>query len=203
MKVLTVVTHPREESLTFAVADKFMQGLRDAGHEIEVLDLYRSGFNPVLKEEDEPDWQAEQQQFSWEVEKEMERLEKYEALAFIFPLWWWSVPAMLKGYIDRVWNYHFAYGNQRLKHHHVLWLSLAGAPIERFEKRKYDSMMNHYFNIGLADYCGIPSSQFELFYDTIKVKSGYTEHWFQRAYKLGYHFDRNDSSKKNVLDNER
>lgn len=56
MKVLTVVSHPRVHSLTFSVADRFTQGLIDAGHETEVLDLHRSGFNLVLREADEPDW---------------------------------------------------------------------------------------------------------------------------------------------------
>ncbi|WP_088105869.1 NAD(P)H oxidoreductase [Halalkalibacter urbisdiaboli] len=188
MKVLTVVTHPRTDSLTFEVSKQFIKGLRDAGHETEVLDLYRSGFNPVLWEADEPDWKAKLQRFSPEVEKEIKRMKMHDALAFIFPLWWWSMPAMLKGYIDRVWNYGFAYGPNKLKHQHVLWLSLAGAPIERFEKRKYDKMMTHYFNVGLADYCGIPNSKFELFYDTINVKPRYIDEWLNKAYNLGLNY---------------
>ncbi|GAB2566326.1 NAD(P)H oxidoreductase [Gracilibacillus alcaliphilus] len=188
MKVLTVITHPREDSLTFQVAGKFIEGLKQAGHEVETLDLYRSGFDPVLMEEDEPDWASSSQHFSTKVDIEMKRMENAEALAFIFPLWWWSMPAMMKGYIDRVWNYGFAYGPNKLQHQYVLWLSLAGAPIERFEKRKYDQMMDHYFNIGLADYCGIPHSQFELLYETIDVQPGYVENWMRKAYQLGLHY---------------
>ncbi|GAE29925.1 NAD(P)H oxidoreductase [Halalkalibacter hemicellulosilyticus] len=188
MKVLTVVTHPRSDSLTFEVAHSFIKGLKDAGHETEIFDLYRSGFDPVLREKDEPDWKATEQSYSPDVEAEMKKLNEYDALAFIFPLWWWSMPAMMKGYIDRVWNYGFAYGLGKLQHSHVLWLSLAGAPIERFEKRKYDHMITHYFNVGLADYCGIPHSTFELFYETVNVKSGYVETWLNRAYELGYHY---------------
>ncbi|SDJ19549.1 NAD(P)H oxidoreductase [Alteribacillus bidgolensis] len=188
MKILTVVTHPRENSLTFKVADHFVQGLKDAGHETEILDLYRSGFNPVLWEEDEPEWSADHQEYSPEVEMEMERMKRHDSLAFVFPLWWWSMPAMLKGYIDRVWNWGFAYGPGKLDHEKVLWLSLAGAPIERFEKRQYDNMMTRYFNVGLADYCGIQNSQFELFYETINVQPGYMEEWLTRAYNLGLHY---------------
>ncbi|WP_199620753.1 NAD(P)H oxidoreductase [Paenibacillus alkalitolerans] len=189
MNVLTVVSHPRTNSLTFAVADRFVQGLHDAGHETEVLDLHRSGFNPVLWEADEPDWSASEQQYSPEVEKEIERMKKHDALAFIFPLWWWSMPAMLKGYIDRVWNYGFAYGPNKLHHQHVLWLSLAGAPIERFTKRQYDNMINHYFNVGLADYCGIPNSKVELLYETVVgTEPGHIDRWMTRAYNLGLNY---------------
>lgn len=197
MKILTVVTHPRIHSLTFTVADRFIQGLNDAGHETEVLDLYRSGFNPVLWEADEPDWSANVQHYSPVVEKEIERMRRHDALAFIFPLWWWSMPAMLKGYIDRVWNYGFAYGPNKLEHQNVLWLSLAGAPIERFEKRKYDKMMTHYFNVGLADYCGIPNSTFEMLYETISPKDGYMEKWLNQAYDLGLDYAKSEHHVQN------
>lgn len=188
MNILTVVTHPRKESLTFAVAHRFIQGLQDAGHETEVLDLYRSGFDPVLIETDEPVWTAENQRFSPEVETEMERMKRHDALAFVFPLWWWNMPALLKGYIDRVWNYGFAYGSSRLPHQRVLWLTLAGAPIERFEKRRYDEMITYFFNVGLAEYCGIPHSDVELFYETIRGEPKHKARLLTRAYELGWHY---------------
>ncbi|PTX47244.1 flavodoxin-like protein [Melghirimyces profundicolus] len=115
----------------------------------------------------------------------MERMKKHDGLAFVFPLWWWSMPAMLKGYIDRVWNDGFAYGPNKLQHEHVLWISLAGAPIERFEKRRYNTMIDHYFNIGLADYCGIPNSKIKLLYETIDPRPGHVEKMLNQAYNLG------------------
>jgi len=188
MKVLTVVTHPRKDSLTFAVANKFIEGLLMAGHDVEVLDLYRNNFNPVLWEEDEPDWSVEDQKYSATVQREIERMHKHDALSFIFPLWWWSMPGMLKGYIDRVWNYGVAYGTKKLHHQYVLWLSLAGAPIERFKKRQYDNMINHYFNIALADYCGIPNSKVALIYKTINSSPDYVESILIEAHNLGLNY---------------
>ncbi|MFB5661108.1 NAD(P)H oxidoreductase [Alteribacillus sp. HJP-4] len=188
MKVLTIAAHPRKDSLTFSTLHRFVQGLKDAGHETEVLDLYRSGFDPVLREADEPNWTASNQHFSPEVEREIKRMNQHDALAFIFPLWWWSMPAIMKGYIDRVWNYGVAYGPNKLAHEHVLWISLAGAPVERFQKRKYDKMMEHYFNVGLADYVGIPSSKFELFYETIKGEPGNIDEILKRSYDLGLNY---------------
>jgi NAD(P)H dehydrogenase (quinone) len=147
MKILTVVSHPRVHSLTFSVAAKFTQGLADAGHESEVLDLHRSGFNPVLSEADEPDFSSSDRKiYSPEVETEIERMKKHDALAYIFPIWWHSFPAMLKGYIDRVWNNGFAYGPNKLHHRRVLWIGLASAPKEHYEKYQYDKMIDHHLN---------------------------------------------------------
>ncbi|WP_416148216.1 NAD(P)H oxidoreductase [Salipaludibacillus sp. HK11] len=188
MKVLTIVTHPRTDSLTHQVAKYFISGLKEAGHETDVIDLYRHDFNPILTEKDEPQWNSPHQHYSKAVHVEMERMKNYDGLAFVFPLWWWSMPAMMKGYIDRVWNYDFAYGPNKLHHEHVLWLSLAGAPIERFKKRKYDQMMEHYFNIGLAEYCGIKSSRFELLYETIRVTDNTAQILFDNAFKSGLHY---------------
>lgn len=190
MRVLTVVAHPRRTSVTFEVARRFVDGLHEAGHDATLLDLYRMDFDPVLREPDEPDWGARDQTFTPEVEREMDRFREHDALAFVFPLWWWSVPAILKGYIDRVWNYGFAYGGARLPHQHVLWLSLAGAPPHRFEKHGYDGMIEHYFNEGLAHYVGIPDSRVVLLYDTIRGEEGVAATWLATAYEEGRAFGR-------------
>ncbi|MDQ0061387.1 NAD(P)H oxidoreductase [Paenibacillus harenae] len=191
MKVLTVVAHPRINSLTFAAADRFAQGLKEAGHETEVLDLHRSGFDPVLWEADEPDWTGNHKRYSPEVETEIERMKKHDALAYIFPLWWYNMPAMLKGYIDRVWNNGFAYGSSKLHHQHVLWLSLAAASAGHLEKRGYDKMITHYLNVGLANYAGIPNSKVEFLYETLEDRPGHTEALLAQAYNLGLNFAKN------------
>ncbi|NEN84867.1 NAD(P)H oxidoreductase [Paenibacillus elgii] len=192
MKILTVVSHPRVNSLTFSVADRFLQGLADAGHETEMLDLHRSGFNPVLWEADEPDWSSDHKIYSPEVEAEIERMKKYDALAYIFPIWWFNLPAMLKGYIDRVWNNGFAYGSNKLHHKQVLWLGLAAAPKELFEKRQYDKMLSQHLNVGIANYCGISNSKVEILYDTLDSRPEIFENLLMRAYHLGLYYD-NDS----------
>ncbi|GAK42623.1 NAD(P)H oxidoreductase [Paenibacillus sp. TCA20] len=190
MRILSVVCHPRTSSLTFAVAERFVQGLKDAGHESEVLDLHRHGFNPVLGEADEPDWSDSRKIYSPEVEAEMERMRKHDALAYIFPIWWYSMPAMLKGYIDRVWNNGFAYGANQLHHRQVLWLGLAGAPPEHFEKRQYDKMLSQHLNVGIASYSGIPDSRVEILYDTLNENAEYRQGLLQQAYQLGLEYCR-------------
>lgn len=192
MKVLTVVSHPRQESLTNQIAHRFIEGLENAGHEAELLDLYREEFNPLIYTIDEPDHSRTSFEYSYVVHKEMERMNRSDALAFVFPVWWYNIPAMLKGYIDRVWNYNYAYGNSKLHHERSLWIGLAGGSQEHFAKRKYDTMMDHYLNVGLADYTGIPHSKVEILYDTLSEdaldpdkRDNFINQLLDRAYQLG------------------
>lgn len=59
MKVLIVAAHPRLDSLTLSITNQFAKGLREAGHEYEIVDLYRENFNPVMYTQDEPNWDNE------------------------------------------------------------------------------------------------------------------------------------------------
>lgn len=188
MKVLTVVSHPRKDSLTFKAAARFVQGLAEAGHEYELLDLHGIGFDPVLRGVDEPDWTAGEQTFSPEVEREINRMKKHDALAIIFPLWWWHLPAMLKGYIDRVWNNGFAYGSNQLPHQHVLWMGLAGVSKEQMDKRNYGETITHLLNVGIADYCGISNSKVEFLYETLDSTPEHYERLLNQAHRLGLNY---------------
>jgi len=189
MRVLIVVSHPRVNSLTFAVTAKFTQGLIDAGHDTEVLDLHRNGFNPVLWEADEPDWSSDEKLYSPEVQSEMERMKNHDALAFIFPVWWYSLPAMLKGYIDRVWNNGFAYGSRKLHHKQVLWLGLVADSKEHMIKRQYEQMMNLHLNDAIAGYCGISASRVEFLYHTLDANPEIHENILSQAYQLGLYYE--------------
>ncbi|MBD0378831.1 NAD(P)H oxidoreductase [Paenibacillus sedimenti] len=188
MNVLIVASHPRTNSFTFAVADRFAQGLQDAGHRAELLDLYSIGFDPALREADEPVFSSTRKMYSPEVEAEIARMMKHEALAYVFPIWWYNMPAMLKGYIDRVWNDGIAYGSGKLHHERVLWLGLAGASREHFEKRHYDDMLKRQLNVGMASYAGIPVSKVEILYNTLDARPGLHERLLAQAYDLGFRY---------------
>ncbi|ALS27891.1 NAD(P)H dehydrogenase [Paenibacillus sp. 32O-W] len=192
MKVLTIVSHPRRNSLTFSVAERFVQGLADAGHEAEIADLYGEEFDPLVFEKDEPDWDNPQKSYSARVQAEMARLKRNEGLAFIFPLWWYSLPAITKGYIDRTWNYGFAYGGTKLPHKKVLWIPLVGETEESLRKRNFDTMISHYLNVGLAGYTGISQSEVAFLYNTLAEDmesedeiGRHYDNLLQRAYTLG------------------
>ncbi|MFJ7996400.1 NAD(P)H oxidoreductase [Streptomyces sp. NPDC096310] len=165
--IQVIWAHPRSDSLTAAIADDMIKELRGLGRDVEVIDVYRSGFDPVLHEADEPDLENLDKQYTPEVMEAAARTAGAAAVIFVFPVWWYSMPAALKGYIDRVWNYGIFYGGgRRTGLPAVRWVGLAGDTEAKYTKREYDSMMAHHLNQGIAGYCGVSDSRLELLYDT-------------------------------------
>lgn len=195
MSVLIVVSHPRQDSLTFQVARRFAEGLSQAGHDYEILDLHGIGFDPVLQGREELNMTAgeQEQPYSPELEREMERLRQHDGLAFVFPLWWWHLPAMLKGYIDRVLNNRVAYGTSNLHDYRALWLALAGVSEEQVKKRNYDEATTRLLNVGIADYCGITDSKVEFFYETLDSPPAHYEALLEQAYQAGLHYGKGEN----------
>lgn len=103
MKHLIVVAHPNATSFTHALADAYSDELVKMGHECDYRDLYALGFNPVLQPS-ELNAQA-----LADAQREQEHVKEADATAFFYPLWWASMPAILKGYIDRVFTHGVAY----------------------------------------------------------------------------------------------
>jgi len=171
MKTLLVVAHPRQNSLTAGVADIFAAGLQKNGHTIERANLIQEGFDPVLREEDEPDWNNPRKQYSPEVRREMERINRNDATVMIFPVYWWSVPGVLKGWIDRVWNNGWAYGDATFPQRRVWMIGIAGNAANGYTERGYDSAMSSQLDTGVLDYCGVQERRLELLYGSIEGQS--------------------------------
>lgn len=96
---------------------------------------------------------------SAEVQKEFRRINRNEAVVMVFPVWWWSMPAMLKGWIDRVWNYGLTYGPAKHNIQKGLMIGLTGATIKDLQKRDYDTALNTTLDTGILDFNHIPSTQ--------------------------------------------
>lgn len=123
MKVLIVHVHPEATSFCAALKDAAISTISACGHEAIVSDLYGENFNPVagrhdfttVHDADRFHYQSEQLHaarsgaFAPDIAREQSRIEQADAILFIFPLWWGGPPAMLKGWIDRVLAYGFAY----------------------------------------------------------------------------------------------
>lgn len=125
VKVLIVYAHPEPTSFAAALKDAAVKALTARGHQVEVSDLYAEGFNPVAGRHDfestsDParfHYQSEQLHasqsdgFAADLAREQERLMRADLLVFIFPLWWGGLPAIVKGWFDRVCAYGVAYAD--------------------------------------------------------------------------------------------
>lgn len=107
MHVLTLLDHPNPNSFSSAVARKFCAGAESVGHSTELVDLHAENFDPRWSMADvEGDTSG---QVPAEIRAEQDRISRADAIGFIFPLFWWGMPAMTKGWVDRVWSWGWAY----------------------------------------------------------------------------------------------
>ncbi|MFW2405690.1 MAG: NAD(P)H-dependent oxidoreductase [Gammaproteobacteria bacterium] len=123
MNILIVYAHPEPQSFAGALRETAMNTLTDAGHTVVVSDLYAEGFNPAAGPDDftsranseifelgaEQEHAARKGCFAADIQGEIDRLFAADLLIMQFPMWWYSVPAIMKGWIDRVFAYGVTY----------------------------------------------------------------------------------------------
>lgn len=149
MKVLIVYCHPSKDSFTYDVYKSFERGLRDAGHEILISDLYDMNFKTDITEEEylrETYYRFEGIK-SKDVLDEQTKIQSSDAIVFIYPVFWTEAPAKLVGWFDRIWTTGFAYSpNPTMKIlDKVLCLVCAGKSMESLvetgEKNAMETVM--------------------------------------------------------------
>jgi NAD(P)H dehydrogenase (quinone) len=127
-KALVVLAHPERRSFNGAMADVAVETLREQGYDVAFSDLYRMGFDPVsdqrnfataknadyFKQQVEEDHATETGGFAPEVEAEIAKMESADLMIWQFPLWWFSLPGVLKGWVDKVFAFNRIYGRGRL-----------------------------------------------------------------------------------------
>jgi NAD(P)H dehydrogenase (quinone) len=158
MKVFVVYWHPEPHSFNAAMFRTACEMLAGAGHEVKTSDLHDMHFDPVSSRNNftsvkDPDYlklQLEEMHatgikgFSSEIEAEMEKLEWCELMICQFPLWWFGLPAVLKGWVDRVFAMGRIYGGERIYETGVFrgkraLLSLTtGGPEEAYRKGAFN-----------------------------------------------------------------
>lgn len=127
MKIFIVHAHPEPKSFCSAMKDTAVETFQSLGHEVQVSDLHQMNWNPVASSNDfevrsQPDYlvYALEQRESYksgkispDIQAEIDKLKWCDVLIFNFPMYWFSVPAILKGWIDRVFVSGFCYGGKR------------------------------------------------------------------------------------------
>lgn len=128
MKVFIVYAHPEPRSFNHAMFTTAVDAFTDAGAEVKVSELYEMAFDPVssrrnFRTVNDPDYlklqleemhASEARGFAAEIEAEMQKLEWCDLMLWQFPLWWFGLPAVLKGWVDRVFAMGRVYGGGRI-----------------------------------------------------------------------------------------
>jgi NAD(P)H dehydrogenase (quinone) len=246
MKVLTVYAHHNPRSFCHAILERFGEGLRDAGHENDVVDLHAIRFDPVFGDRDTPDWVDDSVPDDvlthWQVKKSLlagagnplrrlmvrrwigqrsdrelvrrvhalgpprdvaeqqARVARADALAFVAPVYFVGFPAILKGWIERVFSLGFAFGMTA-----DAWRGdLAGrVPLLRHEKAlimqttiwdeaSYDAGLKAAMKLLIDEYAlrypGIKRVEHEFFHAVNGADEATRRAYLDRAHQLGREF---------------
>lgn len=155
-----IIAHPRARSFSGAMADAFARGVGQAGGQVVIRDLYRMGFDPCLHAGEMPDHSGFKPR--QDVLEERRVLADVDLFAFFYPLWYNAPPAMLKGYVDRVFGMGFAYspvthgGNQPLlAGRKLISFTTSGAPQSWVERTGAWAAMQKHFDEHFAAVTGL------------------------------------------------
>lgn len=118
MHVYIIYAHPSKKSFTWEVLNSFKRGLEKAGHTYELADLYEMEFQTDmdLSQYERETGMNPDAPVPEDVKEEQERIDKADALVFVYPVWWSDCPAKLKGWFDRVLSYGYAYAYENGAH---------------------------------------------------------------------------------------
>lgn len=159
MKHLVVYAHPNPESLNHSILETAVHALKKNGHEVVVRDLYALDFQPVLKPEDTAAMKAGNTPN--DIKTEQEFITDADVITFIYPIWWTGLPAILKGYVDRVFAFGFAYSAgeegiiKLLKGKKGFIINTHGTPNEVYDKVGMTAGLKVTSDIGIFDFTGI------------------------------------------------
>jgi NAD(P)H dehydrogenase (quinone) len=118
MRALVVYCHPSPKSFNAAIRDTVLEALKENGHEARLIDLYERGFNPVMSESDLRGYNDQTTNLI-AFRDQADDLLWAETVIFIYPTWWFNVPAMLKGWLERVLVPGFAFDMPTAKRDHL------------------------------------------------------------------------------------
>ena len=159
MKTAIIVAHPGETSFTKAMAQAYKEAVLERGNMVVIRDLYEMRFDPCLRECEIP-WSAEFKP-SPDVLDERAVLSGTEVFAMFYPLWLNAPPAILKGYMERVFGMGFAYARGRggneplLTGRRLFCVSSSGAPMDWVAKTGAWNAMRTLFDAHFAAVCGL------------------------------------------------
>ena len=172
MHALLVVSHPEPTSLTHGVAAQVAEGVSLSGNSFEIADLAAEAFDPRFTAADLAVHRSKAPPPA-DVVAEQARIDRADALVLVYPVYWWSMPGLLKGWIDRVfsngWAFDFSLDAglvKKLRDLRVHLVGLAGSDARTYERHGYFGAMRTQIDHGIFDYCGARVVTSELLHDS-------------------------------------
>lgn len=184
-RVLIINGHPDEKSFNFALSEEYAKGALDGGAKVEVINVKDLDFNPNLefgyrKSMDlEPD-----------IEKSIEKIKWANHLVFIHPVWWGSFPAILKGFIDRVFlpkvafDYKDGVIEKLLKYKSARIIATMDQPGWYYKSINSEPSTKQLKNTTLK-FCGVSPVKVSYFGIIITSTKEKREKWLKSAFNLG------------------
>lgn len=188
---LIVTAHPIETSLSHTLAQRIAGKLQEQGTQVEIADLHAEGFSPAMIRADLDLYHGDASALPDDVLREQQRVERADMLIFVFPFYWWSVPALLKGWFDRVLTVNWAYkvgeegrivGN--LRDVPVRLVATAGSDIAGFDKHGYSAAIQSQIVEGVFGFCGLKNVTLDILYEADSASPQQVDDFLQSFNKL-------------------
>ena len=160
-----ILCHPDTNSFNAAVARRYCEAVQETGQTAILRDLYRMGFDPVLQSDERP--QSDDIVLAADVAAEIDEIRSADVFVLVYPIWFGTPPAMLKGYVERVFGAGFDHRSMRDHHRHsfmadkhLLSLSSSGNSIQWLEgqgawlslKNVFDTYLATAFSMGSTEH---------------------------------------------------
>jgi len=190
MKYLIVYAHPDPGSFNRALLGAVERRLDETGETYDVRDLYALGFNPVLALEELASGGVADAH--GDASRERELVAGADALIFIYPVWWFAMPAIKKGYIDRVFSegFAFTFDGGRFKGllggKKVYIINTTGSPREILERMGYMDAMRTMTDAGIFEFCGMEVAAHRYFFAVPETGEAARLIMLEEVTKLGF-----------------
>lgn len=161
MHLLILYAHPGTHTFSHQIVQTTLEEARNNGHETRIRDLYTLQFDPVLQLTDLS--AARAGNLDSLIQAEQDNIRWADVIIFVYPVWWGGMPAMLKGYIDRVFLSGFAYEFRDGLHHALLRdkkalvFATQGTSLEEYHQNGMTEAMIRINDTGIFDFCGLHS----------------------------------------------
>lgn len=158
MKHLIIYAHPNETSINSRLKETIVAAIKNNGHEVVLRDLYALQFDPILSLTDMQGQRAGKVDAA--ISEEQQHLAWADVVTFIYPIWWTGMPAIMKGYIDRVMSYGFAYRYDKgvqmglLQGKQAYVINTQGKSHQEYQASGMDQALKLTSDTGIFTYCG-------------------------------------------------